>query len=35
LLVRQVDAAATVHQQRLALLEAAESVALAATAIQA
>ena len=32
LLVRQVDAAATVHQQRLALLEAAESVALAATA---
>ena len=32
LLVRQVDAAATVHRQRLALLETAESVGLAATA---
>ena len=32
LLVRQVDAAATVHRQRLALLETAESVGVAATA---
>lgn len=31
-LVREVDAAATVHRQRLALLETAESVGLAATA---
>jgi hypothetical protein len=34
LLVRQADAAATVHRQQLALLETAESVGLAATAIQ-
>jgi hypothetical protein len=33
-LARQADAAETVHRQQLALLETAESVGLAATAIQ-
>jgi len=34
LLVRQAAVAVTVHRQQLALLETAESVGLAATAIQ-